>query len=59
MQTENLMSILEIILAIFLPPVVVFMKKGVGLDLVINIVLWVFLLGIGGIIHAFWILSKS
>ncbi|MEM1157142.1 MAG: YqaE/Pmp3 family membrane protein [Verrucomicrobiota bacterium] len=53
------MSILEIILAIFLPPVVVFMKKGAGLDLVINLVLWIFLFGIGGIIHAFWILSKK
>jgi len=53
------MSILEIILAIFLPPVAVFLRKGVGVDLVINILLWVFLIGIGGIIHAFWILSKK
>lgn len=33
------MSILEIILAIFIPPVAVAMRKGVGKDLLINILL--------------------
>lgn len=55
----QLMSILDIILAIFLPPVVVFLKKGAGKDLVINLVLWILLFGVGGIIHAFWLLSKK
>jgi uncharacterized membrane protein YqaE (UPF0057 family) len=53
------MSILEIILAIFIPPVAVFLRKGAGKDLVINILLWVLLFGLGGIIHAFWVLSKK
>ena len=53
------MTILEIILAIFIPPVAVFLRKGAGKDLVINILLWVLLLGIGGIIHAFIVLSKK
>ena len=53
------MTIVEIILAILLPPVAVFMRKGAGKDLVINLVLWILLLGIGGIIHAFWLLSKK
>lgn len=53
------MSILEIILSIFLPPVAVFLRKGAGKDFVINLLLWVFLLGLGGIIHAFWLLSKK
>jgi len=53
------MSILDIILAIFLPPVAVFLKKGAGKDLLINILLWIFLLGIGGVIHAFLVLSKK
>ena len=53
------MSILEIILAIFIPPVSVFLKKGAGKDLIINLVLWILLLGVGGIIHAFWLLSKK
>ncbi len=53
------MSILDIVLCILVPPVAVFLKKGAGKDLIINIVLWVFLFGIGGIIHAFWLLSKK
>lgn len=53
------MSILEIILAIFIPPVAVFLKKGAGKDLIINLVLWILLLGVGGIIHACWLLSKK
>jgi uncharacterized membrane protein YqaE (UPF0057 family) len=53
------MTIVEIILAILLPPVAVFLRKGAGKDLVINLVLWIVLLGIGGIIHAFWLLSKK
>ncbi|MDQ8185574.1 YqaE/Pmp3 family membrane protein [Pelagicoccus sp. SDUM812002] len=53
------MSILDIILAIFLPPVAVFLKKGAGKDFIINILLWVLLFGLGGIIHAFIVLSKK
>jgi uncharacterized membrane protein YqaE (UPF0057 family) len=53
------MSILDIILCIFLPPVAVFLRKGAGKDFIINIVLWILLLGIGGIIHAFIVLSKK
>jgi uncharacterized membrane protein YqaE (UPF0057 family) len=51
------MSILEIILAIFLPPVAVFLRKGVGSAFLINILLTL-LGGLPGIIHAFWVLSK-
>ena len=40
-----------ILLAIFLPPVAVGLKRGVGAPLFINIVLW-FLFAIPGIIHA-------
>jgi len=53
------MTVLEIILCIFLPPVAVAIRKGVGLDLVINLVLWVLTFGILGIVHAFWLLSKK
>lgn len=50
--------IVMIILAIFLPPVAVYLKKGAGQDLVINIVLWI--LGvIPGIIHALWLVTKK
>jgi uncharacterized membrane protein YqaE (UPF0057 family) len=40
-----------IILAILLPPVAVFLKKGVGKDLLINIVLCLFF-WLPGIVHA-------
>lgn len=53
------MTILQIILAIFIPPIAVFLKKGAGKDLLINVLLWILLLGIGGIIHAFIVLSKK
>lgn len=53
------MTILEIILSIFLPPVAVFLRKGAGKDLVINIALWIILPVIGGIIHAFLLLKKK
>lgn len=50
-------KVLLIILAILLPPVAVFLKKGAGMDLGINIVLWI--LGVlPGIIHALWIISR-
>jgi len=50
-------NILLIILAILLPPVAVFLKKGIGVDLLINIVLCI-LFYIPGIIHALWVVLK-
>ena len=46
-----------IILSIFLAPVAVFLKKGAGKDLVINIILC-FLFYIPAIIHALWLVTK-
>ena len=51
-------TLLLVIIAIILPPVAVFMTKGVGLHLVINILLWILTLGIGGIIHGLWCVLK-
>lgn len=45
-------QILLIVLAIILPFVAVFLKKGVGKDLLINIILCI-IFYIPGIIHAF------
>ena len=45
------------ILAIFLPPIAVFLKKGAGKDLIINIVLCL-LFFLPGMIHAIWIATK-
>lgn len=50
-------KLLLIILSIFLAPLAVFLKKGAGKDLVINIVLC-FLFYIPAIIHALWVVTK-
>ena len=50
-------SILLIILAILLPFVAVLIKKGLGKDFIINIILCI-LFYIPGIIHALWIVLK-
>lgn len=54
--SENL--VLMVILAILLPPVAVGLKEGIGAQFVINILLWFFLLWIGGVIHALWIVLR-
>jgi len=46
-----------IILSILLPPVAVALKKGIGKDLIINIVLC-FLFFIPAVIHALWLVTK-
>ena len=50
-------KVLLIILALLLPPVAVFLKNGVGKDLLINVVLCMFFY-IPGIIHALWLVTK-
>jgi uncharacterized membrane protein YqaE (UPF0057 family) len=46
-----------IILAIFLPPIAVFLKSGIGKDLLINVLLCL-LFYVPGIIHALWVTTK-
>ena len=48
-------KVIMVLLSIFLPPVAVFLKSGAGTDLIINIVLCILLVGIGGILHALWV----
>ena len=50
-------KIVLIILAILLPPVAVFLKKGMGQDLLINIVLCV-LFFVPGMVHAVWLVTR-
>ncbi|TFK90118.1 UPF0057-domain-containing protein [Polyporus arcularius HHB13444] len=45
-------------LALFIPPLTVFFKRGLAADFWINILLWIF--GwIPGVIHAWYIISRS
>ena len=48
-------KVVVILVSILLPPLAVFLKKGAGLDLIINIVLTL-LGGIPSIIQALWLL---
>jgi len=50
-------KLILIILAILLPPIAVFLKSGVGKDLLINILLCL-LIYVPGIIHAIWVVTK-
>jgi len=47
-------KLLIVVLAIFLPPISVFIKSGAGKDLIINILLCL-LFFIPGVVHALWI----
>jgi len=49
--------LLHIILAIFLPPIAVFLKKGIGKDLIINIILCL-LVFFPGVVHALWVVTR-
>lgn len=50
-------KILLIILAILLAPLAVYLKKGAGQDLVINIILC-FVFYIPAVVHALWIVTR-
>jgi uncharacterized membrane protein YqaE (UPF0057 family) len=50
-------KVILVILAIFLPPIAVLIKSGVGKDLLINILLCL-LIYVPGIIHAIWVVTK-
>jgi uncharacterized membrane protein YqaE (UPF0057 family) len=50
-------KIVMILIAVFLPPIAVFMKKGMGKDLVINVLLC-FAFLFPGSIHAVWIATR-
>jgi uncharacterized membrane protein YqaE (UPF0057 family) len=50
-------KVVLIILAVLLPPIAVFIKKGAGKDLLINIVLCL-LIFFPGMIHAIWVVTR-
>ena len=56
-KVTQMNKILMIIIAILLPPLAVFLHKGAGKDLVINIVLCL-IFYIPGILHALWLTNK-
>lgn len=55
LQTNTL---LMIIIAILIPPLAVFLKKGIGMALVISIILTL-LFYLPGLIHALYVILKT
>ncbi|MBB1319333.1 YqaE/Pmp3 family membrane protein [Shewanella sp. SR43-4] len=51
-------KLLLVIIAILLPPVAVLLKKGMGKDLLINILLCIFFF-VPGLIHALWVVLQE
>lgn len=52
------MKLLEIVLALFVPPIAVLIHRGIGTQLIINILLTL-LMVLPGIIHALWVISNG
>jgi uncharacterized membrane protein YqaE (UPF0057 family) len=52
------MTIIEVLLSLFLPPLGVFLAYGISTTLLVNILL-TFLGWLPGVLHAFWVLSKK
>lgn len=50
-------KLLLIIASVLLPPLAVFLNKGLGKDFLINLVLTLFFF-IPGVIHALWLVTK-
>jgi uncharacterized membrane protein YqaE (UPF0057 family) len=50
-------KLLLIVLSILLAPVAVFLKKGAGKDLIINVILC-FLFYLPAVVHALWLVTK-
>ncbi len=55
-QKIKTMSILTIILNLFIPPLSVFLNKGLGKDFLINLILSL-IFWLPGVIHAFYVNS--
>lgn len=58
MADSEISKLLLVLLAIFLPPVAVALKDGIGKHFVINIILVFLTLGLGAMIHALWIVLR-
>ncbi|WP_420807746.1 YqaE/Pmp3 family membrane protein [Aliidiomarina taiwanensis] len=56
-KAETMDRLLLIIISIFLPPLAVLLKKGLGKDFLINLVLSLIFL-VPGIIHALWVVTN-
>lgn len=49
----------RIVIAIFLPPLGVFLQVGLGKDFWINVLLTIFGFYILGLVHAIWVIARK
>jgi uncharacterized membrane protein YqaE (UPF0057 family) len=52
------MTLIEVLLAIFLPPGAVFLKVGLGVQFWINLLLTLFFF-FPGMVHALWVVARK
>jgi uncharacterized membrane protein YqaE (UPF0057 family) len=52
-------KLLLVVVAILLPPVAVFLTKGLGFHFILNLILLVVTVWIGAFIHALWCVLKG
>lgn len=57
MANSELSTVVLVIIAIFLPPLAVGLKEGIGGSLIINIILTL-ILYLPGLLHALWVIFK-
>jgi uncharacterized membrane protein YqaE (UPF0057 family) len=50
---------IRIVIAIFLPPLGVFLQVGLGKDFWINLLLTIFGFYILGLVHAIWVIARK
>jgi uncharacterized membrane protein YqaE (UPF0057 family) len=49
---------IEILIALFLPPLAVALRKGLGVELLLNLILCLFL-WVPAIVHAVWVVASD
>lgn len=56
--SQRMNGIIKLALVVFLPPVAVYLEKGIGQMFWVNVLLTIFLYWLPGVFHAFFIIFK-
>ena len=52
-------GILGIIILVLIPPLGVFLRVGLGAQFWINLLLWILIPVLGGLVHGIWVYTKN
>jgi len=58
-EPDGMNTFVSLIISFFLPPIGVLMKRGVGMPLLINIILFLVVPWFGGVVHAAYAITSS